>query len=274
MGGCIVSRDMANDASCVIYCHTNQNNNKRYVGWALIYADQTPNEGMLRRWKDHLQNNDELLFHRAIRKHGEDAFLHEVLEVTNLTADAKSAEKRWIAELRTCVLDDGWGYNMTRGGDGGQTFEWNDDRKARASQRFSGEGNVNCKLTSENIRFIRNAYDTGSMLQRELAETFGVSQLHISGIVRNMTWVDNEYKPVVRELGPNPLAKPRKTVRLAHNVAAVQQLDRETSEVLYTYASLTLAALAVGARSTGNIISCCKGSRSTANGYRWRYVNG
>ncbi len=103
----------------IIYCHTNRVNAKRYVGWAIVKTGQTPHDAMIRRWNEHCRSRRSDLFPRAIRKHGETTWDHEVIEIMTTLKSTKHAEKLWIAERKTYALDlDGHGYNMTRGGDG------------------------------------------------------------------------------------------------------------------------------------------------------------
>ncbi len=105
----------------VVYCHTNCVNGKRYVGWAKCINDQTPLEAMMRRWQRHASNGRNDLFPKAIRKHGEQNFTHELLEVLSSRSSATQAEKLWIRQLCCYAFEnDSHGYNMTPGGEGGQ----------------------------------------------------------------------------------------------------------------------------------------------------------
>lgn len=93
----------------VIYCHTNTNNQKRYVG-------QTRHT-MEHRWREHMKcarRGDSGPFHRAIRKYGADAFSHEVLETCDTQEAANEAEIKWIAAFETTRED--VGYNLDTGG--------------------------------------------------------------------------------------------------------------------------------------------------------------
>lgn len=104
----------------IVYLHTNRINGKRYVGWAIVKPGQSYHDAMMRRWNTHCKNPRGDLFARAIRKHGEDAWDHEILEVMRTREGVKHAEKLWIAQRQTCAFEPGHhGYNMTHGGDGG-----------------------------------------------------------------------------------------------------------------------------------------------------------
>lgn len=98
----------------IIYCITNTENNKKYVG-------QTT-KTLQERWKGHIaeSNNKSVqgyvtVFKRAIRKYGIDKFKLEILEENIETAeDANEKEIMYIREHKTHV--NYGGYNMTVGG--------------------------------------------------------------------------------------------------------------------------------------------------------------
>ncbi len=73
------------------------------------------------RWSDHvsaaLREDDGYVFHRAIRKHTPEAFEFAILESCESDQAALDREVYWIDKYDTLV-DGGWGYNMTLGGDG------------------------------------------------------------------------------------------------------------------------------------------------------------
>ena len=214
----------------VVYCHTNTNNGKMYVGWA-ICRHETPESGMTRRWKVHCKNatrGDDLLLSRAIIKHGQDVWKHEVLETAETREAAKSSEMMWISKLRTCAFDHpATGYNMTRGGDGGgalghvQTSEhrqkisnarkgWKPGEEtrsrmseakkgkpgnARGSKRssewilkHSGENAPSSKLTRQQRDEIVNRYAAGNVTQLQLSVEYGIGQSSISRLLSGKTW--------------------------------------------------------------------------------------
>jgi hypothetical protein len=61
-------------------------------------------------------------------------------------------------------------------------------RKGRKQQPRSGHANA--KLTPEQVRLIRTAYDAGLQTQVQLAAQYGVSQRAISLVVRRETYKD------------------------------------------------------------------------------------
>lgn len=140
---------MGSDAY-VVYCHTNSANGKRYVGWAKL-CNSSAFDAMMRRWKQHVKSatlQAPFLISNAIRKYGEKEWSHELLETSFDLQEIKDAETFWISKLNTYAFDpDGYGYNMTRGGDGSKGM-LGYHHTASAKKRISA-GNSGCVRTPE-----------------------------------------------------------------------------------------------------------------------------
>lgn len=94
----------------VIYCHTHRASGLRYVGLT--------KRSMMSRWMQHVGDAIRARpypFHRAIRKHGQDAFEHEELETVSTLSEANESERRWVAHFRS--NDRKFGYNLCAGGE-------------------------------------------------------------------------------------------------------------------------------------------------------------
>lgn len=91
-----------------IYLVKNTVNGKGYVG-----ITSKTMEDRKRRHLKNVKGKNELLLHKAIKKYGKDAFVWELLCVTENWND----EIRYIKEYNTHFLE-GHGYNMTFGGEG------------------------------------------------------------------------------------------------------------------------------------------------------------
>lgn len=105
-----------------VYLITNMANDKKYVGKA-----NDPDK----RWKEHVAKvsfGNQVLY-RAMRKYGLNCFSFRVIQSCQSEKDSYFAEAAWIKELNSTI--DGWGYNMTLGGDGVLLTE-----SARSSHRI------------------------------------------------------------------------------------------------------------------------------------------
>lgn len=111
----------------MIYLITNIQNGKRYIGKTI---------DIHRRWSQHTskaRTGSNTLLHKAIRKYGAGNFTVEILQETS--DDSNRDEIRWIQTL----LPE---YNLTTGGDGGDTSRspnYQEGMKRRRS--FAGPNN-------------------------------------------------------------------------------------------------------------------------------------
>lgn len=97
--------------NAVIYRHICILNNKSYIGYTT--------RSMEERWKEHIgmvNLGSKLHFHNAIRKHGINNFIHQILfeGVFEQLKDIHKLEQKYIEEYNTYNK----GYNSTKGGEG------------------------------------------------------------------------------------------------------------------------------------------------------------
>ena len=93
-------------AGCVVYQVTNTVNGKCYIGYT--------SRSLKSRWGEHVKRSrlgSDLYFHKAIRKHGVEVFVPEVLFIEESVDGAKETEILLILDRRP-------EYNGTMGGDG------------------------------------------------------------------------------------------------------------------------------------------------------------
>jgi len=96
-----------------IYKHTNKINGKSYIGKTKNKVDYRLNQHI--RSSNNGSNN---VFHRALRKYGIDNFETSILEDNISDENIDIREEYWIKYYNTFNN----GYNMTIGGDGGDTI--------------------------------------------------------------------------------------------------------------------------------------------------------
>ena len=178
----------------VIYCHTNRLNKKPYIGWAIIAKAQSPYDAMMRRWSAHCSSSrkdTKLLFPRAIAKHNIGVWDHEVIDVVTERATAKHVEKLWIAQRKTCAFDPGGhGYNMTRGGDGGNMLGHVPSQKHREklSAAFTGKPkSTEARKKMSLSKFGAKNYVFGKHRDAVTKRKIGAAQMGASGNNARMT---------------------------------------------------------------------------------------
>lgn len=155
----------------IIYRHTL--NNKDYIG----YTSQTLEERLEEHIKNSLVDNSDRHFHRAIRKYGSENITSRILDEVSTKSEAVLKECQYIVEFDTFKN----GYNMTLGGDGGNTKEkYTEEEMAEwknvMSVRMTGMGNSNARpdVTTEAmievlVQFvIDNNVHGRNILQREM----------------------------------------------------------------------------------------------------------
>ena len=99
-----------------IYKITNIKNSKIYIGQTSL----TPEQRLIAHISNALDNNVNTKLARAIRKYGKDSFITEQIDIA-LTQDiANKKEIHWIKKYNS--TDRNIGYNMTIGGEGGNTY--------------------------------------------------------------------------------------------------------------------------------------------------------
>lgn len=118
----------------IVYCIENKINGKKYIGWT---------SGTIEfRWKNHVYASrfGKCLLQKAIRKYGssDDIWSRIILEECESELEAKAAEIRLIAELKTNAMQGGFGYNMTSGGDGNFGYRFSDESKRKMSLSRKG----------------------------------------------------------------------------------------------------------------------------------------
>ena len=100
-----------------IYKITNQLNNKAYIGQSVHIE---------RRWKEHIQQNNNSNIYQAIVKYGIDNFKFEILEECDIT-ELNQKEIYYIQKYNTISP---FGYNITTGGQqSNENFNYIDKQK-------------------------------------------------------------------------------------------------------------------------------------------------
>ena len=115
-----------------IYLIENLINHKKYVGMTSLSIEH--------RFKQHKEmaaseypcntGRSKSILHKAMMKHGVDSFSIHSLEVCEDYSTLKEAEVKWISAQNSHYID-GYGYNMTLGGEGALGYKTTDETKEK-----------------------------------------------------------------------------------------------------------------------------------------------
>jgi group I intron endonuclease len=131
-----------------IYMTKNMLNGKKYVGF---HASNSEYE------KDTYRGSG-ILLKRKIKEYGEDNFITGIIEYINFDT-WKEKEKFWIKEMKSHVSEKG--YNLTLGGDGGDTFSYRSQEEQNITkQRLSKKRIKGCSETRKSKISIGNTGKT------------------------------------------------------------------------------------------------------------------
>ena len=144
-----------------IYKITNKNTGKAYIGQS---------NDIERRFKEHqtVGKKSRIPVDIAIQKYGKESFLYEIIEECNID-ELNLKETYWIQKLDTVNN----GYNCNIGGD----------------QQSIGEANGRSKLTEDDIKTIRIAYNEHKK-QKDIYENYKdlISFNHFQNIWQGRVW--------------------------------------------------------------------------------------
>lgn len=229
-----------------IYSITNQLDGKRYVGQTVQRPERrfTLHRNQARRGHGHY-------LHRAMRAHGEEHFVLEVLEQCDVSV-LDEREKFWIARLDTFKN----GYNLNEGGKGNRGRHHTEEERAlmrerhwsRTSKRETciekiREANTEL-LKSEETRRRISIGNRGKTRSSEQRERYSRSKLGAKN-------------PMFGKPGPT-----QKTVA---------QFTFE-GELVATFPSGQAAAASLGKSNATAIRNCCQGRSTSSYGFVWKYV--
>lgn len=222
-------------AICGIYKYQNLINNKIYIGKA---------KDIMQRKRDHRYNasnpkRDNCVFHKALRKYGENNFSFEIIEECP-KEKLDEREQYWIKYYNTKIPN---GYNMTFGGDGGQS----DLFKKPVEQydlygKFLAEYGSASEAARQNNVFLSNLT---AACRGETSQCGGYQ------------W---KYKGDHKEIKMIPRA----------NGKLVAQYDKEKN-LIKIYLSAADAAKETGI-GVGGIRHACNGHSHSSGGFIWKYI--
>lgn len=217
----------------LIYKITNLVNGKIYIG------QTTQTKKPRKRWNDHRRaartghHDNGCYLYNAIRKHGDDNFMFETIDVAYSKEELDKKEIELIESFQSRI----YGYNIALGGSGR-------GHVAEETKRKISNGNKGLKRTSE-------------MRKRQ------------SEMVK-LRYADPANHPMYgKKQSPEHY---QKTLNLIHKMRKpVIQFDN-SGTIIKMYESLTMAANALDLFPE-QIKRCCAGKQRRAGGYLWKFAN-
>jgi group I intron endonuclease len=170
-----------------LYKITNMINQKVYIGQTI-----TPDK----RWYEHkrFSHNPKFPLHCSIKSHGEDNFQFEVIATCLTLDDSNWAEEELIKQY-DCLIVNGKGYNIAKGGDNHKHSE-ETKKKMSLARKGKPSNRKGVKLSKEIIDKMiksRQGYTTSEETKKKLSiiakKQIWISNraLHISQSLRKLT---------------------------------------------------------------------------------------
>lgn len=113
-----------------IYKVTNKINGKLYIGQTSKTLEKRKSAHIRNSFNNNAPDYD-CAFHKAIRKHGPEKFIWEIVLVCDTVEESNKVEAMLIAEYNTCH---GVGYNSNEGGGSGVGFKHTEEARKKISE--------------------------------------------------------------------------------------------------------------------------------------------
>lgn len=208
------------------------------------------------------KRNIKPVFHSSLLKHGLNKFQFMVLEC--LPADELNKREEFYVRLLNTHVSKGCGYNMTWGGEG-----------------FKGWSMPQYAKDALKKQIVQYDLKTGEIIETFNSFTEAVKKTNISNITYacrgriphagGFGWKYKNQDDAKRGSWSTEAKKQasyRKRI-LRTLEKSVAQLDPESNQAIAIYPSIKVAFKETGIT---NISMVCRGARSIAGGYRWKYV--
>lgn len=222
-----------------IYKIQNKINNKIYIGQSV---------DIQKRWREHKfssrhpdDRDHHLPIHLAMAKYGEDNFVYTVLEQCP-KEELNEKEIYWIETLSAC--DKNIGYNIAKGGNDSTHI-------GRPVEAYDLEGNY---ITT---------YPNGAEAARQLNRSYSVIRQVLEG--RRLSCANCQLKFADSD------KKITKYTNRQGGTKMVQQIDKDTNDLIAIYPSIAEASRITGADGS-TITKVCKGKLKSTHGYKWGYM--
>lgn len=229
-----------------IYMYTNKINGKGYVGQAQDFLDRKRTH-ISSSYNENARDYN-VPFHRAIRKYGIESFETIILK-ENLTKDEINYWEDYYIEQFNLYAKDGNGYNIAKGGIGGNLIKGKtEEEKRERSQKISNSWTEERK--KEHSRAIKGENNPMYGVHRYGKDAPNYGKKHSE---------ENKRKMSEKKTGKNNPRSKR-----------VAQYDKQGNLIkIWNYIRQVEKELGI---HRSDICKCCKGKLKSAGGYIWRYA--
>ena len=200
----------------IIYCYTNQINNKKYIGQT-INPEQRKNQHKSSAFNP-ADKDYEALIHRAFRKYGYENFTYEILaEIYNNDFDLlNELERYYILKLNSKVPN---GYNVL---DGGENCSRPHKEETKEKMRWS-----HAALTKEEVISLRIAYKERKSPTQIFKEKYE-GRIEWQSFLN--IWTGKRYATVMPEVFETEEGSGRKTKLTVEIVKAIREEREKTGK--------------------------------------------
>lgn len=256
----------------VYHCYkiTCQKTGKSYIGFTSQVVEA--------RWRGHQRSarrGSDLIFHKAIRKHGADSFVVDTLASFQNRADALDCEVKMICQFGSMAPN---GYNMTCGGEG--CVELSADAKAAKSKNVKAahartdvkdrhRAGILASITKERRQKI-SEFHTGKKMHPNAKEAIAAAKKtqayrEIASKAASKTWKRSGYK------------EKWVAAKLEKHIAKADRFPCREDGLIFS----STRAAANYMKQNGwpkaapnNIALACGGKYKSSCGYSWSWING
>ena len=238
-----------------IYCITCLIDGKRYIGQTTFEIGKRMTEHYA-----NARNGVSTSLYDAMRKYGHECFLPSCLQkieacsLSELKLELNNAERHYISLLNTREPS---GYNMT---DGGLDFAV---PSSRSVSLVSSDGDI-----LDSFNSIREASMATGVSEKSIQHACGTKYHFSAG---KFWYYSDDISSCGANIGQQRRGKNNWKGHVTYPGKSIYKLSK-SGQVLAQYASSAEAARLTGI-SQGDISNCCNGTRKSAGGYRWAFVN-
>lgn len=232
----------------IIYKATNKNTNKIYIGQTIKTLEERKYHHIYRA----LNSDISTKFCNSIRKHGERAFLWEILDTAENAIELDEKERMYIAKYSSIES----GYNILEGGD--------------CSERDGDLMAIQCGSLPFYAFTLKGELIGEFVNKRSFEREYGVAASHILDMIKNKMYYCNDIIVIDKDKYSEEVLRFR--VERAKQKDAFFAIEKATGKNLGVFTNKEECKRVLGLHVNTHITEVLKGSRKSSNGFIFKYV--